>query len=76
MFAFKNMGPADEEERVIMLLGGESSGKRLESWLPSSTTTLEAINCGAFQVARFLWCIRGDRAEILSQIPSRELDLE
>ena len=69
------MGPADEEEWVIMSLGGESSGKRLESWLPSSTT-LEAINCGAFQVARFLWCIRGDRAEILSQIPSRDLDLD
>ena len=71
----EDMGPADEEERVTMLLGGESSGKRLESWLPSSTT-LEAINCGAFQVARFLWCIRGDRAEILNQIPSRDLDLD
>jgi len=65
------MGPMEQREMVTILLGGESSGQRVSSWLPSSTAP-EAITCGAFQVASFLKCIRGDRAAILSQIPHKE----
>jgi hypothetical protein len=66
------MGPMEQGDMVIILLGGVCSGYRVSSWLPSSTAT-EAITCGAFQVASFLKCIRGDRAAILSQIPHKEL---
>ena len=45
------MGPVEQKDVVILLLGGESNGRRLASWLPSSSTTSEAITCGAFQVA-------------------------
>ena len=52
------MGPVEQKDMVTLLLGGESSGRRLLSWLPSSSTTSEAITCGAFQVARFLAVIK------------------
>ena len=65
------MGPVEQKDVVILLLGGESNGRRLASWLPSSSTTSEAITCGAFQVARFLQCIRSDRAAILREIPHK-----
>lgn len=68
------VGPIEQGEVVTLLLGGECGGRRVESWLPSSTTS-EAITCGAFQVARFLKCIRGDRATILRQIPHKDLSI-
>jgi hypothetical protein len=69
------MGPMEQGDRVVLLLGGESGGCRIASWLPSSTAP-EAITCGAFQVARFLKSIRSDRAAILSQIRHKELGIE
>ena len=37
------MGPVEQKDMVTLLLGGENSGRRLVSWLPSSSTTSEAI---------------------------------
>ena len=70
------MGPVEQKDMVTLLLGGESSGRRLVSWLPSSSTTSEAITCGAFQVARFLQCISSDRAAILREIPHKGCSVE
>lgn len=69
------MGPTEHKEMVTLLLGGESDGCRLESWLPSSNTP-EAGTCGMFQVARYLKRIRDARATIFSQIPHKDFGLE
>ena len=69
------MGPMEQGEMVTILLGGESNGHRVSSWLPSSTTS-KAVTCGAYQVASFLKCIRSDRAAILRQIPHKELSID
>jgi len=68
------MGVVEQKEVVILLLGGECGGRRVETWLPSSTTS-EAITCGAFQVARYLKCIRSERATVLRQIKHQDLGI-
>jgi hypothetical protein len=68
------MGVVEQKVVVLLLLGGECSGRRVESWLPSSDTS-EAITCGAFQVARYLKCIRSERATILRQIKHKDLGI-
>jgi len=49
-----------------MLGGGEVSGRRLQSWLPSK----DGSKCGAFRVARFLQSVEAARrAFILHDSP-------
>ena len=60
---------------VGLLLGGMYRGVRLESWLPCKEASTsrgqvksdEPLNCGAFQVARFLQSVEGQRAEVLGK---------
>jgi hypothetical protein len=64
--------------RVVLLLGGEYNGRRLEGWLPSKDakphdTVGEGVtDCIAFKVAAFLQEIADDRHSILSRL---ELEL-
>jgi len=67
------MGIIEQKEIMTLLLGGECNGRRVASWLPSIDS--EAITCGAFQVARFLRCIRSERATILRQIKHKDLGI-
>jgi len=59
---------------MILLLGGEYNGRRVAHWLPRSID-YETITCGAFQVARFLRCIRGERVTVLHQIKHIDLGI-
>ena len=68
--------PVEQKGTVILLLGGKSSGRRLTSWLPSPSTTSEAVTSGAFRVARFLQFIRSGEAAILRQIPHKKDEVE
>jgi len=67
-----DMGVGSKEEKMILLLGGKYSGRRVAHWLPRSTDS-ESITCGAFQVARFLRCVRSQRVTVLHQIPHKGL---
>jgi hypothetical protein len=68
------VGVVEKEDSVTLLLGGECGGRKVAGWLPSSTDS-ETITCGAFQVARFLKCIRSERVTILRQIPHKDLGI-
>jgi len=46
---------------------GEYNGRRVTHWLPRSIDS-ETITCGAFQIARFLRCIRSERVTVLYRI--------
>jgi len=69
-----DMGVGSREEKMILLLGGEYNGRRVERWLPRSIDS-ETITCGAFQVARFLRCIRSERVTVLHQIKHIDLGI-
>ena len=66
---------ASGQDLVVFLLGGMSKGLRVKSWMPTSrsrlqpTPSLDTItHCCAFEVARFLQSIRGERAKVWRSI--------
>jgi len=69
-----DMAVGSKEEKMILLLGGEYNGGRVAQWLPRSTDS-ETITCCAFQVARFLRCIRSERVTVLHQIKHKDLGI-
>jgi len=59
------VGP--KEEKVVLR-------RRVSHWLARSIDS-ETITCGAFQVARFLTCIRSERVTVLHQITHKDLGI-
>ena len=55
-------GSMCEESVLVLMLGGEIDGRRVENWLPCEAPTAD---CGAFQVARFLQCIEAPRRALI-----------
>jgi len=52
-----------EGEILTLILGGTCRGCRLEAWLPEKATSVkENLQCGLFQVARYLQSIAVDRS--------------
>ena len=62
----------DESAICDIILGGEHMGDRLDSWLPmrreQGTHDGEGMQCGAYQVAKFLQAITSIRNPILRQL--------
>lgn len=66
------VGQEDASVVCTIILGGEHMGTRLDSWLPmqleQGTHDGERVQCGAYQVARFLESIASARNPILRQL--------
>ncbi len=62
----------EESAICTIILGGEHMGTRLDSWLPmqleQGTHDGERVQCGAYQVARFLESIASARNPVLRQL--------
>lgn len=54
-----------EQLMVVLMLGGECRGRRLELWQPDIS---HPMGCGAFQIARFLQSIEVERSEIIKSL--------
>ena len=53
---------------VVVLLGGESQGKRVLEWLPrQGVPWVENVQCGLLQVARFLGHVGKARSELVGE---------
>jgi hypothetical protein len=52
----------EERVTVVLMLGGEVDGRRVQHWLPSDDSYGD---CGAFQVARFLQSIESSRRALI-----------
>jgi hypothetical protein len=58
----------EEKIVVVMMLGGEVDGRRVQSWLPPASGS-SFVDCGAFQIARFLQSIEPSRRELIAPNP-------